>query len=809
MKFFNLSFALVLASALVACEAKRNPYFENEDSQFILSSVSAKSAPTSQSELTNETNRITYNFDACLADLTGASVPPKLKFAVKIGNESQIVTTNRLGCIQWPQVIGFNPLVKDKYYVLTFVITGHNELGGQMNVDVAVNPWLDDVVNLNDKQNKKLEGIQLERYEAQGFVITNISSSGSSTRPNSTDINTSVIPQSNVIPNQGVALRMRVNSVTIELEKRNEDAPFTVDQNLDLYVHKVYKFTSDIKFFKQTSQNLHKEVVPVGGRYRVTLAILNEPNFDVPTLWDDLKAVTSTDEIIQGKGKSKSFAAMATVLEQDPTLATNRMTINQKRELIAKTMLQYVHQTTSFELDVTPEEGFKKGSLPLTVKQLELANTRAVLAVTIQPLTEDIGHLIKTDGSAYIKSIGEPGSVTLNTWPIEADLIHAERIAAENKKKALKPLELFFQASYVKAEQQRLPRDRAFQPLDKKDLPANQNPVALNQVYPFEKELDKYLSNEWTLQPNPRGGVLPSNHAVKVRAAIRGFQQALCVKAFYNAHIRNISDQKKMELAMVCANTAGNGWIAINKLDFVDDEGMKPAQIMGLPMIDKLSVGRSLSLGLSNSTSYGWKFDGSASGSLSAGTGDMFGPVGFNFSVGPSVFYSTGQTVSKSNGSSASLASSIDFSVESSTFRFERNTRKCIAITYTDRAKEQLKKANASVHEGFLTCSATNVAPRQYEETYYIITQACPSDSQIADCKSSRENVIRLMIRGKKFYKHFETMVRSTDLGLLLEKVPHDALQNYVKGLGPQLKTYNSNQVAPGVVPASQEKPQQ
>jgi len=787
MKFFNLSLALVLSSALVACEAKRNPYFENEeDAQFKVNGVSLVKAQNTGWDSSNKPNKKMLNLSACITDLMGAAVPPRLKFKIQLGKQVLNRTTNRDGCLEWGQEIGFNRRAPSKYYKMTITFIGQSELGGRYNVEIAVDPKEADVLDLSKRNNKRLEGVELETYEPEGFAIPNITKNAMI--PSEPEVlNGEVIPNSNVIPNQGPAsITMNIASAELRRLQLNQDEPYSINENLDLSVQYTYEFSTTPRYFIKSFDSNETEEIPSTGNYKVSLAIIEEPEFSVTKIWEELNRSPDLKTLANSASITTEALALKIAAKSMMSNGNNQMLTNIiKRKLMAKALLPHVQQTATFTTKMTTQFGLTQ-EITMSLKKLALLETRALMAVTVQPLDSDIGANVKADGAGYIASIGNPGSVKIQPWPIEADLLHAERLQAESQKVKLKPLENFFYKS------NNADGDKAFKPLDLTDIPRNAAPNAIGKAYSIKDNLETYLADGF------------KNKYDKLK-----FEMSFCYKLFNSPQMQNLSASRRHVLINSCTQTP-EVYLNIQQLEFVekvlDTKAVREGHTINIP----ITISRGFSYGRQEGANWGSKFDASIalSGNISGGlkTPDLKGlgdkaslgaGLGLNLAAGNTWYYSYGVSVSQGVSSGVSTNMSINFNAELNQFRLNLETRRCTIVSFNDTIKKFLEKNKAEPNKGFVVCSNKTV-PNSYLESYYIIAQDCRSS--IRDCTSGREGLLRMMVRGREFFAYFENVLKQTDLKMVLQKIPQDALRAQVRSWSTDIDSFLTSQIFPGAI---------
>lgn len=813
MKSFNTIVSLLTISTLLAgCDTKRNPYFGDDKAQFKISAVSVESTQALASNSFGEVNNVRYDLKACIQDLSGASLPARQKFDVIVGKEGISRTTNKEGCIVWQREIGFDPYAAEKYYLLTTTIVGRGEVQGQLSVDIALNPWTKEVRDLSVDRDAAPNAKDMERVNpsADSFKLQDITNSGTGTaRPQTpppageTGLD-SVLPRSNVVTNTNLdsyPLQMAISSVSLKKLRLHPDTPYTINKHLELTTHEVHEFGASVKFFTKRFDYPETEVTPKAGRFKVTIALLDEPNYDTDDMWKEVEGLETVKPLLGNGSNSKwsadlRFAATGMIaakrINENTVLSSDA-----KRRLMAKALTRYLQQTHQFETEMKPKYGISD-KVKLSFTKLAHLKNRALLAYTIQPISPDIRAVIKADGVGHATTGLHGGWGILHAMKVEADLIYNELKHTQSLEQDIDPLQNYLAVN--KATRKNL----AVRMLNTDPIAKNSNVVSLFKDYDFKDALQKYFTKSLSYYEKKK------------------FMVALCYKVFMRDEFASLESKPtstaQRSLQAFNCSAFPETWFDVTELEFVQKAPAANVKKVGRTEQKTISIAKNLSLtaehGLVRGTSLnakaGASFDLSTPGEIPGANGapGVKLPVGLNLSVGNDWYYTESVTRGKSESAQTSITSSISINVEQSQFQFETAVRKCVQIGFTKQARHSFtwNSKIKTVPDGFLACD-DKVQNVTRIEDYYIINQACDDSARTADCSSDEDNKIRMIIRGKPVYDFFNSLVLKPEFSLLLKKIPQEAVRDQLASWNKQFSAFYTSQFFPGVLVQSQALP--
>ncbi len=815
MKFFNLVCILSVSLFLVSCDTKRNPYFGDDDAQFVISTVESKSPPiNSQFNSDGLVSAKQISFTACLKNLAGEALPSRLQFEVQAGNEKQLINTNPEGCIVWKEEHSFDPLADHKNFRLHRVIVSRNDFTGKRNFIIYWNPQADTVQH---NINNDIEPQETEDPPSQGFKIQDINqgkdlaTEGTNPGPVAPTINpNSSAEQPNQVtparPNSSV--RLVVSNVSLEHITLNQEKPYSIDKNLTLFAQHTYKVNAVPKFYVKTLKNLNEEQTPTGGKYKITLVFMEDLGIDLEQLSTELNNHESFDSLMKStSAASRPYKLAAELLISNKEIQTGPvLDWNQKKRIMTKALVGRVHATTQYISEHKPGKNIE-AYINLRLKKLEALNVRSVVAMTIENVSNGQKQSLKGHGIGYIKKILEPGDTNLIPTVIEADLIYNEYSMLNVKNEKLRPLDMFLQTSALQL------KDRAMTQMDTANLKYEEFPQAFFEPnYPFALELEEFFANTQTVYRK------------------KAFLRSLCNKIFLNEDLRFLEkakqqhpDEQRLLWTFKC-HSAMNQFYDISIVDFIESAQDAKVLKLGESVKEEIKISRDFVKSDTSATRRG----GSASTSLDMqlslvnnlidgvivatslvdpilATGIKFLKNAFPMSSGSNWYMTTSTEVSETKSGSISKSSSQVLKVNIDSYRISPESRRCAIVTYkqgtvkyfADHYKKKLKK-------GFIVCSKKTIRPT-YVEKYYMVTQDCSEDNGTTDCASASENRLRMMLRGETTYKMFNNFVLDSKLEIMLDLTHSDALDQQRMQWTTMLDSILTSQIFPGaIVPSIQ-----
>ncbi len=828
MKFFNLILLFLISTIfLSACDTKRNPYFGDDDAQFYLGSIELKSTVNAHFNSDGEVDRKEINLIACLKNLSGGALPPKLKFEILAGNQSLSRITDKNGCLEWKESHGFDPKSDYKNLKLVRTFNSKSDYNGKRTQEIYWSPHTGSLVNNIDSkaQPQNTEDPLEIGFETGDITLTHQSvnrSNSDSATPNPNNSATTgsgsdlAIPaETNLETSNSPALvsqnqtRLVLTSVDLTHLKLNQGTPFSVDQNLTLYAKHTYQFSASPKFYVKSFDNLNSEQNPPAGKYKITLAFMDDPQFDLEKLALELNQNQTLEDLNKNSTSEGKRLHIATqMLASKKEISVNgKLSATDKKKILAKSILSHVHTTTQFVADKNAEQAIIK-YLDIELKKLASLDIRSVLAVTIESVGIDQKQKLKAHGIGYVNNLLSPGSITLIKTSIEADLIYDQYRAAQEAHKKISPFNLFLQTSNEQL------KDKSLVALDLKSIPQNQFPQTVYPIeYPFAKELEMYFKNSMNLYKKDL------------------FHRAICNKIFVNETTKSMEksnqkfpDEQRLLWAFRCHS--GHGFRApyydVSVLDFV--ESTKEAQIskVGQTITEEFMFSKSFSNSTSTSSSTKKSFDSSITldSAISAfsnflvdglvGTVQAANPVvgsalgilksAFPISFGGSWGHATSSSQSQDRNTSVSQGSSQKLSVHIDTFKMNLETRRCALISYRPWVVNYFKSEfNVALKKGFFVCSEKATKP-QYYEKYYTVSQACSQNSATTDCASEDESRLRMMIRGENTYEMFKNTMMNENFEILITPLGSEALEQQKMQWTSMIDSALTTQVFPGAL---------
>ncbi|MFN8790811.1 MAG: hypothetical protein ACK5Y2_05070, partial [Bdellovibrionales bacterium] len=528
MKFSKLLLS-VSVLALAACSTKRNPYFNDEEAQFRVTSVNVLSTQSQGRNSFGHVNQVRYDLAVCIQDLTQTPVPPRLRFDIVVGSETISRETTEDGCLNWTREIGFDPNKREKFYILTTTIVGSGELRGRLRIDIALNPWRRQFIDLRKNPDAIPATTEVERVrpESDSFKLKDISSVQPNER-SAKDTSTSA-PESNILPQSNTfttdpgsnnsTLRMAINGSNLRKIRLDPREPYTVDRSLTLTTHEIFEFGVQINFFISNFEHPETQVAPRNGRFKVSLAILEEPNYEIDDIWKFLDRSKTVRSLLVSQDSAKWLVdlqvATVKLMKEKRLQADSELSLDLKRRIVAKALTPYVIQTKQFETEMDPQIGIAD-TIRLSFSRLAQMKDRVLLAYSVQPLSPDIQTPIKADGLSYAPNGLYGGWGAILKKRVEADLIFHEHKTSEEAQDRFNPL-----TEYL-ATFKNLRGENRLRLVDSDPLPKNSSVATFLQDYDFKSNFERYIQAIGTAQSENSMSFLEK----------RRFLAALCQKYF-------------------------------------------------------------------------------------------------------------------------------------------------------------------------------------------------------------------------------------------------------------------------------------
>ncbi len=832
MKSFNAIIIALLCLTSVACDTKRNPYFGDGESQFILSAVRATSTQALGRNSFDQVNHVRFDLRVCVTDFSGNALPPKLGFEIKMESDSLFRQTDDEGCFGWQKSIIFDPLQPEKYYIIKTHFISRNDLRGQASVELALNPWRRQAIDLKKNPEATPSAADTIRVEDQVNRNKTPKSPDASTQsevqpdflpteetpkpeqqveiapsPETTVESTlthdapspqsqpsveylkqwedSRLPHSNIyIKERGnqVPLKIVIPTVLLRRLRLHQQTPFTLDEYLNLTTHEEYEFSALPRFFMKNLDASETEVTPRGGQFRVTVGLIEEPEYNPDLMWELLKEFKKPQEVLDSPLKSDEIKELQSAIrrwaQEDPQILSANLSIDQKRLLMARTILPYVQDTQQFVSQLRPQRGVEE-RLTLRFNRLSHLRNRSFLVVTMEPLSQDITYPVKADAVGHatlgIQEIWRLG--VLYDMKLEADLIHAERVRLGKLKKPPKPMDLFLRrsAGNTKSTNSRV--------LNKDAIKKDDFLLNFSKDYDFKENLDKYFAKSLD------------------KKAQKLFLQALCYKIFVHSDFEGIETkpQSHTERLIRSYNCASGpiGYINIQEVEFLEKAPGANVEKVGHALKRTLSVSRTILKTREDNLNYGMT-------TFARGTfGPYYKTSGFIISLGREWYYT--HTKSENHKKITELMSNLTFRliVDTTQFKIKYDARKCLKInlsSYTIKGFQRHYK-NLDLEklpELYIVCS-DNVSKGERIEDYYVIYEDCMEDIRTQDCSSPEENRFRLVIRGKQVYEFFEEMILDKSKNLQMASIPQSLVRQEVLDWEYQFQSFVTAQVFPGM----------
>lgn len=753
MKFFNL---LLLSTLILGCSTERSPYWGQELAEFKVSAPSVEESRVLSYDEFGIANKKNFMFQACLSDLSGSPLPPGLAFDVQFGSgESISTTTNINSCIRWEREIGFSARNPEKNYLIKTSIVSKNKLKGTLTLDLLLNPLNSSVADMRNRTAEQMRDIIKADPQQDRVNITDITQNPNGDNRDRQDEN----KRSNVHSSSTniTEFQVNVNGFTIEKRRLDITQPYSIDQDLNLYTHNDFRISASPTFLVRRFNNQIEKLTPDRGEFTITVAFLSEPDFEIKDLWKIIEAAKTLTDVKKAKELSKNGVEFKLNVDRltnlRPEVIRRGLSFNEKRLLMARLMLPYIHQTVQKRATMTPDFGLN-ADVNIPLKQDSLFQKRALVAVTVEPHFNDPSIQVKTDGAGFVANMFAPSGVThFLPLPIEADLIHREREIYKRQNKPLKPLERFKTITAV---------DQKYIDLAKGDT-----------------ELQK-LTEQF----------LTSNQSRTVK---RVYLEKICQKMYQHSSTNNTADYKLMTRVANCKNVA-ESILKVQVLDFVEELTSPVAELMAPVVAQKLSISQSFSKSSSTTTSY--NYGAGLDIALGFGLPESFSPISGGFKASAGTSYAV--TRSKTGSTSATLSSDFTLNIEPSQFGLNLVTISCVIIEARPESIRGAKAQGLQFPNGAYICS-DKMTPQSVTEKYYFISQSC-SSTAIVDCSADQVSRFNIIVRGEPIYKKFQEMVSNSEIETTLIELPEDQVRKQILKWAPDLKANLTNQVYPGAI---------
>gem|GEM_PF-6759990 len=759
---------------LTACTSERTTYWGQNMAEFKVSTSTTESIASGTDEYTL-TNKQRFIFEACISDLDGKALPPGLLFTVQTNSSDSVDRETDLdGCINWEREIGYSQINTEKNYVLKTKFISKNKIKGTYEIDIVLNPISSKVSDLRDRKNARKDDLVM--VENDQMNIQRIDRTHQLPVPRERGADDLVI--TNVLPEVRNQAPYQLVIDGFGLEKRRLDIakPYSVDSLLNLSTHNIYKLSARPQFLVKRFNNQVELLSPKTGKFRMTLAFLAEPDFDVNEVWKKVEGLKTLEDIktlndVTITRKEAFEKNITRILTSRASELKKVLSLNQKRILMSQLMLPFVHQTHQTVAEMTADFGLQT-EINVALDQTSLFEKRAMIAITVEPISSDLQNAVKADGAGIAPNMFAISAIS-NFLPmrIEADLIHRERQSFLRANQVPKAMQVFSEQAAAK----------------NKIFKISESLPGVNSAFHGKALFDKL---ELLLQ-----GQLS-------KAEMNIVHRALCHNIFLHSETKNISLRTLTPYILGCSNARWGGVLETGVLSFVDSLPNDKVVLQGPVIPYKLSTSQNFSRsssrsqvsGSTSSVSYGWEF----------GLNLDFSPIpktsgAFKASIGQNWFQTDSTAKSTSGSRDTSLSSSFSLIIEASTFEIEYNAQKCLIFKLNDELVSNLARQKYSVPHGLYYCSKTT-QPTKYLETYYLVKQDCLAGSAFADCSSDQENSMTLMIRGSQEFLKFKNIVTNSNFDTLLMPVSGEELKRQIPTWENRLKTNATTQVFPGAV---------
>lgn len=790
---------------VTACTSERTPYWGQNMAEFRVATPTAEAIASGTDEFTL-TNKQRFLFYACISDLDGKALPPGLVFTVQTNSTDSVDRTTDLdGCIDWEREIGYTQINSEKNYVLKTKFISKNQIKGTYVIDLVLNPISSKVSDLRDRRNSRQDDLVV--VENDKINIQRIDRTTPPTPPRERAADDLVI--TNVLPEVRNQAAFQVTIDGFGLEKRRLDIakPYSVDSLLNLSTHNIYKLSAKPQFLVKRFNNQVELLSPKTGKFRMTLAFMAEPDFDVNEFWKKIEALKILEDI---KGLNDITITRKEAFEKNITrILTTRaselkkeLSLNEKRILMSQLMLPFVHQTHQTVAEMTADFGLQT-EINVALDQTSLHQKRAMIAITIEPISSDLQNAVKADGAGIAPNMFAISGIS-NFLPmkIEADLIHRERQSFLRANQPIKALEIF--------ESIKLKEKGIFK-MTTENIPRRGYFLTTAQEYPFLSQAEAFLNG----QLNP--------------AQKQQFFKSLCYKIYHHPETKSTNERLTNRMLQGCERNY-EILLELSALEFVDSLVTDKADLLGPVLASALSISQSFSKSAASSQQSGTSLSASAGVDIGFNLGfglesvkgapatqapqapptpgiasSITGPSvsgGFKASVGHTWFYTESKAKTLGGSTGVELSTGFKLNIETSTFRLKANTQRCLFVKTTDEIIANLAKSNIQLPQGLYFCSK-QVKARDLQESFYQVRQECISGSPIADCSSEQENGLTMMIRGHKAFNTFERIVTDSKLDTLLMPVSGEFLKGQIFKWETNVKTNSTTQIFPGAVSTS------
>ena len=773
MTFYKI-LAPTLLLFLTACTSERTPYWGQNMAEFIVSTPTAEAIASGQDEF-NLTNKQRYLFNACITDLDGQRLPEGLVFVVQTNSSDSVESiTNVRGCIDWEREIGYSQINSEKNYVLKTKFISKNKIKGTFIVDLVLNPITGKVSDLQDRSNAKKDDLVVVENDKINIQRIDRNNPQPAPRERSADelVITNVLPE---VRNQA-AYQVVIDGFGLEKRRLDIAKPYSVDSHLNVSTHNIYKLSAKPQFLVKRFNNQVELLSPKTGKFRMTLAFMAEPDFDINEVWKRVEGLKILEDVknlndvtaIRREAFEKNISRILTTRASE---LKKELSLNDKRILMSQLMLPFVHQTHQTVVVMTADFGLQT-EINVALDQTSLFQKRAMIAITVEPISRDLENAVKADGAGLAPNMFAISSIS-NFLPmrIEADLIHRERQSFLRANQVPKAMQIFESTS--------APKNRVFKIAD--TLPG------LNSIYHgkdlFDK-IDRFLQGQLS------------------KSEMFNLHRALCYNFYMHGETKNIPLYLRTSLVRSCSNDPRGRVLETGILSFVDTLPQDKVNLQGHVIPYKLSTSQNFSksssrsevLGSTTSASLGWDFGLNLDFSPHPKTSGAF-----KASIGQSWFQTDTTAKSTSGTQDTSLSSSFNLIIEASTFEIQYNAQKCLLFKLSDEAASNMTRQNFIVPQGIYYCSKA-IQPASFIETYFLVRQDCISGSAFADCSSDQENTLTLMIRGNQEFLKFKNIVTNSNFDTLLMPVSGEELKKQIPAWENRLKTNATTQVFPGAV---------
>lgn len=226
---------------------------------------------------------------ACIKDQAGLNAVGGLRFSIVAGNATIEKTTDHRGCLQWQELIDFDPESEAKNIMMARTIVAGELNSNSAKLVFSINPILEtfkDLTLLNDTFIESADVAISVSFKVVPFSTT----SSYITVPNDNKVIYVKVENQLEIPSSRIAQQLEI--VTLNLESKGVDLyNVKIDQNLNvIFPHKYYTRFS-IQSVKQKLEGIVSKTIK-RGNFRFYLVTLKEnANLKAPQGGDILSAV--------------------------------------------------------------------------------------------------------------------------------------------------------------------------------------------------------------------------------------------------------------------------------------------------------------------------------------------------------------------------------------------------------------------------------------------------------------------------------------------------------------------------------------